>query len=245
MTSDRFLIVVHQKTSTPGRVGELLEERGYRLDRRCPCIGDDLPEDLSDYAGVAVFGGPMSANDCQRLDGIRYEIDFTKRALDADLPYLGLCLGGQILARAIGGRVEPHPEKHVEIGYTEVVPTDIARDEGLFDHATHFYQWHREGFDLPSDAVLLAKGTNSFPNQAFRYGDKAYGLQFHPEITIDMIHRWNMGGGHRLGAPGGQPKRAQVKGWELFNDGVRQWTLALFDRLGLHPVRARMQTAAE
>ena len=244
MSSDRFLIVVHQKTSTPGRVGQLLEERGYRLDRRCPCIGDDLPENLKDYAGIAVFGGPMSANDCQRLDGIRYEIDFTKRALDADVPYLGLCLGGQILARAIGGSVSPHPDSHVEIGYTKVIPTAVAESEGLFEHSTHFYQWHREGFEVPKDAVLLAEGTNSFPNQAFRYGDKAYGLQFHPEITIDMIHRWNMGGGHRLEVPGGQPKRAQVKGWELFHDGVRKWTLSLFDRLGLHPVRA-LQSAAE
>jgi len=244
MSSDRFLIVVHQKTSTPGRVGQLLEERGYRLDRRCPCIGDDLPEDVRDYAGVAVFGGPMSANDCQRLDGIRYEIDFTKRVLDADIPYLGLCLGGQILCRALGGTVEPHPAKHVEIGFTEVVPTEDAAREGLFDHSTHFYQWHREGFDVPAGAELLAEGTNSFPNQAFRYGDKAYGLQFHPEITIDMIHRWNLGGAHRLSAPGGQPKRAQVKGWELFNAGVRHWTLSLFDRLGLHPVRV-LQTAAE
>lgn len=187
----------------------------------------------------------MSANDCQRLDGIRDEIDFTKRVLDADVPYLGLCLGGQILARAIGGTVEPHPDRHVEIGFTEVQPTAVAEDEGLFEHSTHFYQWHREGFDVPAGATLLAEGTNSFPNQAFRYGERAYGLQFHPEITIEMIHRWNMGGGHRLGAPGGQPKRAQVKGWELFNDGVRRWTLALFDRLGLHPVRAPLQSAAE
>lgn len=244
MTSDRFLIVVHQKHSTPGRVGELLESRGYQLDRRCPCIGDDLPENLSDYAGVAVFGGPMSANDCQRLDGIRYEIDFTKRVLDADVPYLGLCLGAQILARALGGTVAPHPEKHVEIGYTKVLPTDTAIAEGLFEHADHFFQWHREGFTVPEGATMLATGTNSFPNQAYRYGDKAYGLQFHPEITIDMIHRWNMGGGHRLNVPGGQPKRAHVKGWELFNDGIGRWTLALFDRLGLHPVR-ELQSAAE
>lgn len=244
MRSDRFLIVVHQKHSTPGRVGELLESRGYRLDRRCPCLGDELPTDLRDYAGVAVFGGPMSANDCQTLDGIKAEIEFTKDVLDADLPYLGLCLGGQILARALGGEVAPHPDQHVEIGYTKVVPTEAAERDGLFDHADHFFQWHREGFTVPDGAELLATGTNSFPNQAYRYGDKAYGLQFHPEITLDMIHRWNMGGGHRMHYPGGQPKRAHLKGWELFNDDIERWTLALFDRLGLYPVRM-MDAAAE
>ena len=244
MRSDTVLVVVHQKHSTPGRVGELLEGRGYRLDRRCACLGDDLPDRVEEYAAVVVFGGPMSANDCQRLDGIKIEIEHAKRVLDADVPYLGICLGGQILARALGSSVAPHPDQHVEIGYTEIKPTSAATSDGLFDHSTHFFQWHREGFDLPPGAELLATGTNSFPNQAYRYGDKAYGLQFHPEITLDMIHRWNMGGGHRLNRPGGQPKRAHVKGWELFNDGIERWTLSLFDRLGLHPVN-RLQAAAE
>lgn len=248
---NKVLIVVHQKQSTPGHVGTLLERRGYQLDRRCPCLGCELPEDIEEYAGVVVFGGPMSANDDEDLDGIKREIAHVERILKADVPYFGICLGGQILARALGGQVDPHPEKHMEIGYTEVIPTEAAGD--LFRHSRFFYQFHRQGFDVPASAELLATGTNSFPNQAFRYGEKAYGIQFHPEITIDMIHRWNMGGAHRLMAPGAQPKRAQVKGWELFNDGVERWTLDLFDRIGLPdltagsdvPVRLDQAQAAE
>lgn len=225
------LIVVHQKHSTPGRVGELLERRGYRLDRRCPCLGCPLPDNLEEYAGVIVFGGPMSANDERDYEGIRREIDHVETVLKAGIPYFGICLGGQILARALGGRVEPHPERHVEVGFTKVVPTDLAGD--LFRHSRFFFQFHREGFEVPDCTELLAEGTNSFPHQAFRYGDRAYGIQFHPEITLEMIHRWNMGGAHRLSLPGAQPKRAHVKGWELFNEGVKDWTLDLFDRLGL------------
>lgn len=243
MSSDRVLIVVHQKHSTPGRVGELLEARGYKLDRCCPCLEHPLPDKPRDYAAVVVFGGPMSANDCQSLTGIRHEIDFTKRVLDADVPFLGICLGGQILARALGAAVEPHPEGHVEIGYTRVDPAPGA--EHLFEHSRFFFQWHREGFEIPRGAALLATGTNAFPNQAFRAGDKAWGLQFHPEITLQMIHRWNLGGGHRLHLPGAQPKRAHVKGFELFNDGIERWTNALFDRLGLHGVPLRRAEAAE
>lgn len=242
MSADKILIVVHQAKSVAGRVGELLEARGYRLDRRVPCLGDELPNDLQDYAGVVVFGGPMSANDDHCVDGIGVEIEHAKRVLDADLPYLGICLGGQILARALGAEVTPHPESHVEVGYTRVVPTEAAGD--LFQHSEFFFQWHREGFEVPKDGVLLATGTNSFDNQAYRVGDKAYGIQFHPEITLEMIHRWNLGGGHRLHLPGAQPKRAHVKGFEMFNNGIERWTNALFDRLGLAPLK-ELPVAAE
>lgn len=239
---DKVLIVLHQKHSTPGRVGALLEERGYTLERRCPCLGCDLPANLGEYAGVVVFGGPMSAND-DDLDGIRREIAHVDTVLEAGVPYFGICLGGQILARALGGEVTRHPDRHVEVGYTKVLPTEHAGD--LFNASQHFYQFHRDGFEIPKSAELLATGTNAFPNQAFRYGEKAYGIQFHPEITIDMIHRWNMGGAHRLSYPGAQPKRAQVKGWELFDAGVRDWTLGLFDRMGLVDLRASgRETAA-
>lgn len=243
MTRDRILVVVHQKHSTPGRVGELLEARGYALDRRCPCIEHPLPEDPRDYAAVVVFGGPMSANDCDCLAGIRHEIEFTKRVLDDGVPFLGICLGGQILARALGGGVAPDPGNHVEIGYTRVDPVPGA--EPLFEHSRFFFQWHREGFEVPRGADLLATGSGAFPNQAFRVGDRAYGLQFHPEITLAMIHRWNMGGGHRLHLPGAQPKRAHVKGHELFDPGIERWTEALFDRMGLHRMPARRAEAAE
>ncbi|EDP64987.1 glutamine amidotransferase [alpha proteobacterium BAL199] len=240
---DKVLIVVHQKHSTPGRVGELLEARGYTLDRLCPCLDHPLPPDPSEYAAVVVFGGPMSANDDHCLAGIGREIDYTNRVLDSGVPYLGICLGAQILARALGGSVTPHPQNHVEVGYTRVEPVPGA--EELFEHSRFFYQWHREGFEMPRGATPLATGTGAFPNQAFRVGEKVYGLQFHPEITLAMIHRWNLGGGHRLHLPGAQPKRAHLKGFELFNDGIERWTNALFDRMGLMGVPLSRAEAAE
>lgn len=243
MSTQKVLIVVHQKHSTPGRVGELLEARGYELDRRCPCLEHPLPENPREYAAVVVFGGPMSANDDDCLAGIGSEIEYTKKVLDSGVPYLGICLGAQILSRALGGTVAPHPDDHVEIGYTRVEPTPGAED--LFEQSRFFFQWHREGFEVPRGGELLATGTGGFPNQAFRVGDRAYGLQFHPEITLEMIHRWNLGGGHRLHMPGAQPKRAHVKGFELFNAGIERWTNALFDRLGLSGVSVMQAEAAE
>ena len=96
----KIAIVVHQEQSRPGRVGALLEKRGYELHRLCPNLGCDLPEDMSDYAGVVIFGGPMSANDCGTLAGIKCELDWIPKVVEAGVPYLGLCLGAQLLTRA-------------------------------------------------------------------------------------------------------------------------------------------------
>ena len=82
----KIAIVVHQEHSRPGRVGALLEKRGYELHRLCPNLGCELPEDLSDYAGVVIFGGPMSANDCGTLAGIKCELDWIPRVVEAAFP---------------------------------------------------------------------------------------------------------------------------------------------------------------
>src|SRR5438128_11491543 len=111
----KVAIVVHQEHSRPGRVGALLQQRGYELHRLCPNLGCELPEDMSDYAGVVIFGGPMSANDCGSLAGIKCELDWIPKVVEAGVPYLGLCLGAQLLTRALGGRVSPHPEGKVEV----------------------------------------------------------------------------------------------------------------------------------
>jgi GMP synthase (glutamine-hydrolysing) len=136
-TTGRVLMVVHQRHSNPGRVGELLVGRGGTLDRRCPNLGDPLPEDLSPYAAVVVFGGPQSAND-DHLPGIRAELDWLEgTALPAALPLLGICLGAQMMARVLGARVGPHPDGLVEIGWHQVHPTAAGRD--YFEGPTIFY----------------------------------------------------------------------------------------------------------
>jgi len=240
--TSKVLIVVHQKTSVPGHIGVLLEERGYTLDRRCPCIGDPLPETLDAHDGVVVFGGPMSAND-DHLEGIRAELDFMDLVLREQKPFLGICLGGQILARALGARVYLHDEGHVEVGYTKIYPT--GEGQPFFRQSDHFYQWHKEGFDVPEGARLLATGTR-FPNQAYLYGDNALGIQFHPEITLEMIQRWTAGAAHRMELPGAQPKEAHLKGFEIFGAAIDKWGRATLDWLGMRGTRqAAVMDAAD
>jgi GMP synthase (glutamine-hydrolysing) len=141
----------------------------------------------------------MSAND--DLPSIRAELELIEQALADGLPFLGICLGAQLLARALGAAVAPHPEGHAEIGYYPV----RATPEGgkLFEMGHHVYQWHMEGFEQPAGSTLLATG-EAFPNQAFRYADNAYGIQFHPEVTPEIMESWLEDSPERLSLPGAQ-----------------------------------------
>ncbi len=218
--SKRVLIVVHQAHSTPGRVGELLEARGCELVRCCPSQGDRLPPSLERFAAAVVFGGPMSAND-DHLPGIRAELDWLPTAFASGRPLLGICLGAQLMARTLGARVGPHPDGLVEIGWHEVWPT--AAGCAHFDASTTFYQWHRETFDLPAGCIHLAEN-EPFPSQAFRYGN-AFGIEFHPEMTLAMIDRWTASesGAPQLGLPGAQPRDVQLEAYGRYAPSSDAW----------------------
>ena len=179
------LLVLHQEHSSPGRVGQVLAKLGYPLDIRRPRFGDPLPETMDEHAGAAIFGGPQSAND--KDDFIKREIDWVGVPLRDRKPFLGICLGAQMMALHLGGRVFPHPQGHAEVGYYPIHPTPAGRTI-CADWPDAVYQWHREGFELPSGGELLAEG-DAFSVQAFRYGT-GYALQFHPEVTHAMMYRW-------------------------------------------------------
>ena len=219
-----ILVVLHQERSTPGRVGQMLVERGYRLDMRRPALGDALPDTLAGHAGVVVFGGPQSANDHHAY--IRREIDFIDVPLREGKPYLGICLGAQMLAKAIGGNVTCHPNELVEIGYYDIHPTECGRTLTWWPEKV--YQWHREGFEVPSGTELLATGEH-FENQAFRVGRCAFGIQFHPELTLAMMHRWTTRGSARMSLPGARHRRDHFAGRAVFDPPIRRWLSDFLD----------------
>ena len=162
------LIVLHQEHSTPGRVGRTLREMGARLDIRRPSLDEPLPKTLRGHDGAVIFGGPMGANDSH--DWIRREIDWLEVPLAEKKPFLGICLGAQMLARALGARVFTYEDKRSEIGYFPISPTAAADRLCAEPFPRSAYQWHTDGFDLPEGAELLATGGEDFPNQAYRYG---------------------------------------------------------------------------
>jgi GMP synthase (glutamine-hydrolysing) len=230
------LIVLHQEQSSPGRVGRLLQERGHRLDIRRPRFGDPLPGTMAEHAGAVIFGGPMSANDAD--DFVREEIDWIRVPLVEEKPYLGLCLGAQMLAKHCGASVCAHPQGRAEIGYYPVLPTECGRafaDEIGAPWPSHVYHWHREGFSCPAGAETLATG-DEFPTQAIRIGPAAFGLQFHPEVTHAMLCRWTVRAAERLALPGAQDRVRQIEGRYMHDPHVARWLDAFLDHwLALDP----------
>jgi GMP synthase (glutamine-hydrolysing) len=218
------LIVLHQEHSTPGRIGQALRARGHALDIRRPRFDDPLPDTLAAHAGAVIFGGPQSANDPDHF--IRREIDWIAVPLKENKPFLGVCLGAQMLAHQLGARVYLHPHGHAEVGYYPIRPTAAGRAvcEAWPDHV---YQWHREGFDLPRDAELLAEG-DCFPVQAFRSGS-GYALQFHMDVTHAMMCRWTTRGHERMQMPNAQPRDAHFEGRLLHDGACRAWLDAFLD----------------
>ena len=234
------LIVLHQETSSPGRVGNALRALGHGLDIRLPRFGDPLPETLDAHAGAVILGGPMSANDPD--DYVRREIDWIAVPLKEQRPFLGICLGAQMLARHLGARVAPHPEGRVEIGYYPIRATAAGRR--ICPHwPDHVYHWHREGFELPSGAELLAEG-GDFPMQAFRL-DNAFGLQFHPDVTYAMMHRWTTRGDSRLELPGARPRHHHFADRAVHDVTERAWLRQFLDDWLARMPSSIMSEAAE
>lgn len=214
----KILVVLHQELSSPGRVGHLLLEGGFDLDIRRPPLGDPLPETLAQHAGAVVFGGPMSANDTDEF--VRRETDWLSVPLKEDKPFLGICLGAQMLVNHLGGKVEAHRDGLVEIGWYPIAPTDAGRE--LVQWPEMVYQFHREGFSLPSGATLLASA-EAYPNQAFRYGANAWGIQFHAELTRAMMQRWVVRGAQRFVLPGAQQGRDHLGGRFIWDMHLKRW----------------------
>jgi GMP synthase (glutamine-hydrolysing) len=224
----KALLVVHQRTSDPGRIGRLLREGGYVLDIRCPNHGDPLPETLDGHDVVVIFGGPMSANDGHVTPGIRAELDFIPTVLEAGTTLLGICLGAQLIARALGATVSRHTDAITEIGFTGVSPTPEGRP--LFDPSMMVYQWHREGFDLPHGATRLAEN-EVFANQAFRCGKATWGVQFHPEVTRSIVERWTAKAAHDLVLPGAQSRDDQIASFDRYDAQMERWTRRFLDTI--------------
>lgn len=213
------LIVVHQVHSNPGHVGHWFRRNGYALDIRRHFDGDALPETLRGHCGAVIFGGPQSANDS--FDYIRREIDWIGVALKERKPFLGICLGAQMLAHHLGARVDHCPHGSVEVGYHRVKPTADGALLGPLPEKV--YQWHREGFEVPRGGQLLVTGGNAYPNQAFVFGGAAFGVQFHPEITFAQVNRWSGGNAVRLLLRGARPRQEHLHDHLTYSTHVHGW----------------------
>lgn len=184
----RVLALQHIWDDPTGYIGEILEEH----DIACTIVQVDtepLP-DPKPYDALIVFGGVQHANDDDKYPYFIPEKALLSKAIEHEMPFLGICLGGQLLAHVLGGKVRRH--SFTEIGFFDIPFTPEGQKDPLYQGLPGYqkvFHWHEDVFDVPSNATLLAS-TEVTPNQAFRYRKHIYGLQYHIELTHAMLDIW-------------------------------------------------------
>jgi GMP synthase (glutamine-hydrolysing) len=198
----RVLSVVHEPTSTGG--GGIFErtarERGHRLDRWVAADGVEPPGEPSAWDAIMIFGGAMHPDQDAEHPWLAGEAVFLEEALAARIPLLGVCLGAQLIVRAAGAEIGP--ARRPEVGWHRVELTAHgARDRvvGALPPRFDAFQWHYYTFELPGDAVELA--SNDAARQAYRLGDRVWGIQFHAEVDRHMLDHWLREGRAELPRP--------------------------------------------
>ena len=186
----KLLVFQHVAFEILGTLNPLLREEGFRI--RYVNFGryPHAQPDLEGYQGLIILGGPMGVDDVADHPHLSTEVRLIQQAIERGLPILGICLGAQLIAKALGARVTRSPQ--VEIGWYDVSLTADGRHDplfGFFREREKLFQWHGDAFDVPQGGALLAASPGC-PAQAFRYGSNVYGLQFHLEVDEPLVERW-------------------------------------------------------
>lgn len=186
----KLLVCQHVAFEILGTLNPLLKDAGFRM--RYVNFGrhPHARPRLDGYHGLIVLGGPMNVDETDAHPHLDTEVELIREAIEADLPVLGICLGAQLIAKALGAGVRRNGEK--EIGWHPLSPTDAGREDPLFRHfgpIQPIFQWHGDTFDIPDGAAHLATSPGC-ANQAFRYRRNVYGFQFHLEVDTPLIERW-------------------------------------------------------
>jgi GMP synthase (glutamine-hydrolysing) len=181
------LVVQHEPGEGLGVLGESLEVRGVNARIVHVHAGEAVPSSLDGAAGLVILGGAMGVNDADKFPHLTSELRLIEHALARDFPVLGICLGSELLAAALGARVFA-TGRH-EIGWHEVRLRDAAREDAIFRGTRDTFtalHWHGDAFDLPRGAAPLASSMMT-EHQAFRHGERAWGLLFHLEATLPIV----------------------------------------------------------
>ncbi|MGC4003738.1 MAG: type 1 glutamine amidotransferase [Pirellulales bacterium] len=190
MTQRPVLIWRHVDDEPPGVVVDVLCAAGVATEIWDLSVPGERTFDVEAYLGIVILGGPMSVDQTTEYPFLAAEIRWLRDALKHKLPILGLCLGGQLLAKALGAKVCAHPVP--ELGWHTVELTPAGEMDPLLSETPSpapVCQWHGDTFDLPAGGVLLASSAIC-RHQAFRFGSTAWGFQFHPEVSRDLLERW-------------------------------------------------------
>ncbi len=226
----RALIIQHDDDTPLGTLEQPLLDRGWELEHWLPKL-DAVRPAVREYGAVISLGGITNPDQDEVERWLPGEVGVLASALEAGIPTLGICLGGQLLARAAGGRVGPIAEP--EIGWFAVELTAEGRDDALLGglgEGFDAFQWHLYGFDTPAGAVRLASSPRA--TQAFRIGDVAWGIQFHIEVDEQISAGWLSIGGEAARRSGVDPEAVKVRSRERM-PGYTAAAIAFAERFAL------------
>jgi len=200
----KVLLISHEPQAAPGRIGRLLRERGVDVDLHVVLADSEDPNtnfpDPTHYDAVIAFGSFQNAYDAQARVWVDPEVDYIRTLVQQDTPYLGVCFGGQLLAKALGGEVVKAEDGADEIGLLSF-PSDAPVPSGPW------FTWHEDRIELPEHVSVLMRNENAV--QLFQSG-RAVGTQFHPEANVELVRMWTQVGADHL--------PAQVSASELLED---------------------------
>ncbi len=224
----RVLIIRHGDDPPDDRVNTYLHARGFDPVTIRPCVGDPVPELDDSWVGSVVHGGPFHVFAEAEHPFLREEHRWITQCIESEVPLLGICQGAQSIAFMLGAEVGPPASGLHEFGYYEVTPTDDGRD--FLPHPLRFTQAHFHTFGLPDGATLLAT-SELYPHQAYRYGRTTYGLQFHPEVTIEGFRRWQAASWAAYGEPGAQTREEQDALMPEADAAQAEWFYGFLEKL--------------
>jgi GMP synthase (glutamine-hydrolysing) len=204
--SRKIVLVRHGDDPPDDRVVTFAVQNGFDPVFVRPFKGDKLPAPGPDVAGSVVYGGPFNVFEEDKHPFLHDEAGWIRACMAQEIPLLGICQGAQQIARVLEAGVGPYKKPVHEFGYYPISPTPEGLD--FLPETIHMTQAHFHTFAIPEGAVHLATSP-LYPNQAFRYGARTYGFQFHPECTIEGFRRWQSTPWAAYGKPGAQSKAEQ------------------------------------
>ncbi len=225
----KALVFQHVGHESAGFFGDLMLSTGFEVQTIDFEAGDSFPKNTGGYDVLVIMGGPMNVYEDDKYPHLDSEIRFAAEFIKNGGAVMGICLGAQIVAAALGARVLAGAEK--EIGWHDIRMTDEAAADPLFSlfaKKEKVFQWHGDTFEIPRGAVSLAF-SDAFPNQAFRYGRRAYALQFHLETDEKMIRDWLAREENKKEIDVAGVSEAEIeRGMGVYGDGMRRLAGSVF-----------------